>query len=212
MIIKSVTDPSFARYGRVLEGYDFSQLLEVLAVQQKPQDGVVYVPSCRALESTQAFEQLQNRAFGGMPIQAGYCNGDNTALNCVEYHRNSEINITCEAAVLLVGAQQDIDASNHYDTALIEAFELPAGAAVELYATTLHYAPCNAKAGAGFRVAIILPRGTNVGIPEFEKGCAEDGLMTATNKWLIAHPDSSEAKNGAFAGLCGINPDIAEFI
>ncbi len=212
MTIKPVSDPSFAQYGKVLEGYDFYELQTVLSAQQKPNDAVVYVPSCKALESLSAFGELRDRAFGGMPIQIGYCNGSNTKLNCVEYHRNSEINISFEGAILLVGKQQDIAADGTYDTAKIEAFELPAGGAVELYATTLHYAPCNAKAGQGFHVAIVLPLGTNVGLPQFKAGNDEDKCMTATNKWLIAHPETSEAASGAFAGLVGANIDIANLL
>ena len=33
--------------------------------------------------------------------------------------------------------------------------------------------------------------------------------MTARNKWLLAHPDSDEAKNGAHIGLTGENIDLA---
>ena len=33
---------------------------------------------------------------------------------------------------------------------------------------------------------------------------------TARNKWLLAHPESKEAKNGAHIGLCGVNIDIKE--
>ena len=33
--------------------------------------------------------------------------------------------------------------------------------------------------------------------------------MTARNKWLLAHPDSSEAASGAYIGLTGENIDIA---
>ena len=43
------------------------------------------------------------------------------------------------------------------DTAKVQAFHCPAGVLVEVYATTLHYAPCSAKKGAGFRVLIVLP-------------------------------------------------------
>ena len=34
--------------------------------------------------------------------------------------------------------------------------------------------------------------------------------MTARNKWLLAHPESEEAKNGAHIGLTGLNIDIKE--
>ena len=33
--------------------------------------------------------------------------------------------------------------------------------------------------------------------------------MTARNKWLLAHPESDEAKGGAHIGLKGENIDIA---
>ena len=36
--------------------------------------------------------------------------------------------------------------------------------------------------------------------------------MTARNKWLLAHPDSKEAHNGAHIGLRGLNIDIKEDI
>ena len=53
----------------------------------------------------------------------------------------------------------------------------------------------------------------NFGVPV--KGYAEgeeDKWMTACNKWLLAHEESSEAKNGAYVGLTGVNPDIADLI
>ena len=48
--------------------------------------------------------------------------------------------------ILLLGQQQDIGEGDTYDTSKAEAFLLPAGVGVELYATSLHYAPCNASA------------------------------------------------------------------
>ena len=42
----------------------------------------------------------------------------------------------------------------------MEYFFVPAGTAVELYATTLHYAPCSVD-GKEFRCGVVLPRGTN---------------------------------------------------
>src|SRR5699024_12860421 len=41
-----------------------------------------------------------------------------------------------------------------------EAFLVPAGTMIEVYATTLHYAPCSAQE-KGFRCVVILPKGTN---------------------------------------------------
>ena len=94
----------------------------------------------------------------------------------------------------------------------MKAFRVPAGKVVEVYATTLHYAPCHTDADAGFRVAVVLPKGTNTAKPDYEPCNEEDRWMTARNKWLLAHPDSNEAKNGAHIGLRGINIDIKEDI
>jgi hypothetical protein len=58
-----------------------------------------YVPSHALLEALPTFDVLRDSVYGGMPIQIGYCNGTNTKLNCVEYHRDSEINIPADDIV-----------------------------------------------------------------------------------------------------------------
>ena len=89
-----------------------------------------------------------------MPIQLGMCWGHNKALNCLEYHRNSEINIGATDFVLLL-AKQDKIIDGKLDTSEVVAFKAPAGAVVEVYATSLHYAPCMVT-DDGFRVAVVL--------------------------------------------------------
>ena len=91
----------------------------------------------------------------------------------------------------------------------MQAFLAPAGELVEVYATTLHYAPCSAKAGAGFRVLVVLPKGTNGPKPEITSLNQEDKMLWACNKWLLAHPETNEAAQGAYTGLLGENIDIA---
>ena len=212
MIIKSVFDRDFKKYGKVVEGYDWTELLDTLnKVSEKPEDGTIYEPGDAWLEGLPICKELSDRMYGGMPIQLGYCNGSNTALNCLEYHRDSEVNVPADDIVFLVGSQQDIE-NNLYDTSKVEAFLCPKGTAVELYTTTLHYAPCNAHPGEGFRVVVVLPKGTNTEKPEYEPQCDEDTFMTARNKWLLAHPESNEAANGARVGLVGINIDIKNII
>ncbi len=202
MEIQKVTDASFGAYGKVLTGYDFARLLETLKQQPCPMDDVIYVPSVEALEALPVAEDLKKRAYGGLPIQIGYCNGNNRKLNAVEYHRSSEVDIAENDLILLLGRQQDIEADHTYDTSKIEAFHLPAGMAVELYATTLHYAPCSAGED-GFRCVIVLPKDTNLELDFEPLKEGEDKLMTARNKWLIAHEDAKIA--GAFCGLKGEN-------
>lgn len=210
--IKSINDKNFVKYGRIIEGLECNELLDVLEkTTPAPEDLVVYVPSDENLEKLDIFSTLSNNVYGGMPIQIGYCNGTNTVLNCLEYHRDSEIDIAADDIVLLVGSQQDA-MGDTYDTSNIEAFLCPKGTAVELYATTLHYAPCSAKLGSSFRVIIVLPRGTNEAKPEIDNLNSEDARLFAANKWLIAHPDAPEAANSAVVALTGENIDISNII
>ncbi|MCC8162832.1 MAG: DUF4867 family protein, partial [Lachnospiraceae bacterium] len=143
--------------------------------------------------------------YGELPIQIGYCNGKNYLLNALEYHRSSEINVMGTDAILLVGSQQDVTDDFTYDTSLVEAFLVPKGTAVELYATTLHYAPCSAQK-SGFQVAVVLPKDTNLPLEASHEGW-EDRLLTAKNKWLIGHPEGG-LPEGSPLGLVGENLSV----
>lgn len=208
MLIHSVFDPAFAPYGKVLEGYDTAALTETLTAVTPLPEGVDYVPSQPELEALPIAGQFSSNAYGGMPIQLGWCNGHNTKLNCLEYHRDSELNIGSEDFILLVAREDDI-IDGRLDTSRVKAFRAPAGAVVEVYATTLHYAPCSASKGAGFRVVIVLPRGTNGSKPAMTPLNGEDETLWACNKWLLAHAESSEAAQGAPVRLDGVNVDLA---
>lgn len=209
MKIYSIHDPEFIPYGKVLEGYDTAQLLKTLEEVTPLPEGVEYVPSQPELEALPIMGQLSANAYGGMPIQLGWCNGHNTRLNCLEYHRDSEVNIGDDDFILLLAKQDEI-VDGVLDTAKVKAFRVPAGVAVEVYATTLHYAPCHVNETEGFRVAVVLPRGTNTGVPGAASLNEEDKWLTARNKWLLAHPESAEASQGAHIGLRGENIDIAK--
>ncbi|MGO4947237.1 DUF4867 family protein [Blautia sp. Sow4_E7] len=204
MKIQKVTDPAFRKYGQVLEGYDFTGLIKEMKHTPVPED-VIYVPSVEELEALDVMKDLQNKGYGGLPVQIGYCNGHNKKLNAVEYHRNSEINVAVTDLVLLIGHQQDIEPDHTYDTSKIEAFLVPAGTGIEVYATTLHYAPCHVNEG-GFQCVVVLPKGTNTDLTFQTEKTGEDSLMTAKNKWLIAHEDAKI--EGAFNGLKGENITI----
>ena len=204
MKIQKVTDPAFRKYGQVLEGYDFTGLIKEMKHTPVPED-VIYVPSVEELEALDIMKDLQNKGYGGLPVQIGYCNCHNKKLNAVEYHRNSEIDVAVTDLVLLIGHQQDIEPDHTYDTSKIEAFLVPAGTGIEVYATTLHYAPCHVNEG-GFQCVVVLPKGTNTDLTFQTEKMGEDSLMTAKNKWLIAHEDAKIA--GAFNGLKGENITI----
>ena len=206
MKIQNVTDASFRKYGKVLEGYDFTALIREMKHTPVPEN-VIYVASVEELESMDVAKELQNKGYGGLPIEIGYCNGHNRKLNAVEYHRNSEINVAVTDLVLLIGHQQDIEPDFTYDTTNIEAYLVPAGTGIEVYATTLHYAPCHVN-DAGFQCVVVLPRGTNTELTFQTETDGEDRLQTAKNKWLIAHEDAKI--QGAFNGLKGKNISLDE--
>ncbi len=214
MKILSVNDPAFKKYGKVIDNVDLTELIE--ALKKTPvTDGVEYQPSVAELEATSAMKALSEVTYGEMPIQIGYCNGHNCMLNALEYHRDSEINVAATDAILLLGTLADVEDDFTYDTAKVEAFLLPAGTAAEVYATTLHYAPCSVD-GNGFQVAIVLPKGTNYPLTTKHAAVAADGsapsedaLITAVNKWLIGHAEGG-LDEGSFLGLKGKNLNVNE--
>ena len=208
MKIESIYDTSFRPYGQILTGYDTAALGSAMGAIPLPEDGVAYESSIAALEQNAIFGQLQNNAYGGMPIQIGMCWGRNTKLNCLEYHRDSEVNIGAGDFILLLARQDQIE-NGVLDTADVCAFRVPAGVAVEVYATTLHYAPCHVDKNEGFRVAVVLPKGTNEAKPSIVPVNDEDWRLQARNKWLLAHKESIEASQGAYVGLSGENINIA---
>lgn len=202
--IKSVYDAEFKKYGRVIDGYNLSDVLDAMEKTPLPSD-VAYVPSVPSLEALNIKKTLIYEVYGGLPCQIGYCNGNNYALNALEYHRSSEINIAATDLILMLGWQPDIEDDFTYDTSKVEVFKVPKGVMIEVYATTLHYAPCNANEG-GFRCVVVLPKDTNTELLEsVDKSIGDNKLLFAKNKWLIGHEESGVQNDGGFIGLKGEN-------
>ncbi len=212
MKIYSVTDSCFKEYGRVIKGLNIDELMKKMEeVAELPNNGTAYVPSCKKLEKLEIMDVLSNCIYGGMPIQIGYCIGYNTKLNCLEYHKDSEVNIGNHDFILLLAKKSEI-VNGTLDTEKVKAFLVPKNTPVEVYSTSLHYAPCEFDPKVSFKVIVVLPKGTNTEI-EKDKYSLDDGeykYLFARNKWLLAHKDSSEAKNGAEVGLVGDNLDISK--
>ena len=208
----SVFDPEFKAYGQVVTGLEdaVAEVLEALQSTPLP-EGVGYVPEEPVLQELPAMVEVSEHLYGGMPVQLGWCNGHNTKLNCLEYHRDSEFNLPTEDIVLLLARQDEI-VDGILDTAKVKAFRVPKGTLIECFATTLHYAPCHTDPQKGFRVLIALPMGTNTDRPVMTDKTPEDRLLWARNKWLLAHPETSEAAQGAYVGLQGENIDIAPYL
>lgn len=212
MKIYSVHDAEFKAYGQIVTGLDdaVNEIIEALKSTPLPEN-VGYVPTDPVLQELPAAVEISEHCFGGMPTQLGWCNGHNTKLNCLEYHRDSEFNLGTEEFILLLAKQDEI-AEGMLDADKVKAFKVPAKTLVEVYATTLHYAPCHSDPAKGFKVLVALPWLTNTDRPVMENKTAEDEIMTARNKWLLAHPESDEAKCGAKVGLSGVNIDIKDLL
>ncbi len=207
--INAVVGMGFSKYGRIVAGYSFEQFDSyMMDSSELPDTGNTYVASVAELEDAPVCLQVRNSIYGEMPIEVGYCNGNNTMLNGLEYHKCSEVIYAVTDIVLLLGHIWDIE-ENKYSSEKIEAFYLPQGCAVEVYATTLHFAPCKVDSN-GFRSVIILTKGTNYVLDHEHsiKSC-ENELLFMTNKWLIAHPDATNlVDNKAYVGIVGENIEV----
>lgn len=206
MEIKKITDVSFKPYGRVFtENYDVAELISALKKTEAPVNSVIYVPSVENFEVLPVAKVIKDSFFGGIPTQIGYCNGTNNKMDAVEYHRSSEFGVSATDLILLLGKQQDVTADFTYDSSKIEAFFVPEGTVYEMYATTLHYAPCSVD-GKPFRNIVALPKDTNTELLGHVVCVEDDKLLIAKNKWLIAHKDAGIER--AYVGVIGENITI----
>ena len=200
----SVNDPEFRPFGRVID-FDAASLIETCIKEIPMPDGTCeYVTDAPALEALPAFAQVKNSLRGEGSCQIGLCWGYNQMLNCLEYHRSSEHNIAVTDVMLLLASQQDME-DGVLPAGKVKAFYVPKGTTIEVYATTLHYAPCQVS-DEGFRCIVVLPRGTNAALANPRPTEGDGALLWAVDKWLIAHDDMKDMiADGAFPGLKGEN-------
>lgn len=199
----SVNAPAFSPYGRVL-AHKNAALSEAMDRTAIPEAGNCYTASDPVLEAVDAVREIGETVFGGMPIQAGFCNGRGFTLNAEEYHKCSEVNYSTTGLVLLLALPSDIR-NGVLHTEDIVGFLLPPETAVEIYPRVLHFAPIRISED-GFNCLVVLTRGTNAPLSHVDPTApGEEGLLWMRNKWLLCHPDSPQAKNGAHIGICGEN-------
>ncbi len=197
--IRPVTDSTFAPYGRIVSDDGIPALVDYLKENTPIPEGSQYVANDPEAEKLPVYDSLRRRWFGMQDIQIGWCNGTNLKLNALEYHASIEINIAAGDTVLLLARLCECR-NGTLDTRAVRGFYLASGQAVALESSTLHFAPC-AVDDEGFRVAIVLPRGTNTAL---EARDAADQPLWMVNKWLLAHHDASHLVDaGAFIGLTG---------
>jgi len=201
--IYSVKDKEFGKYGAVCEGFDPSGLIETALKIEVPKKGCNYLAALESIDKHPDAKKLRSSLAGQTDVQIGLCWGYNQFLDALEYHNSSEIIIAATPAVLLLADRRDIK-KGRFNTNKVKAFFLEKGDTVEIYATTLHYAPCEAK--GSFNCIIVLPRGTNTPL---KKGETAAPWLVNKNKWLLAHEKNLSLLNqGAYPGLYGTNWQI----
>lgn len=203
-----ISQEEFRYYGRVLTEYDIDPMVSYMKMKTSiPKEGNIYIASDNELEKLLVCQQFKSDVFGEIPIEAGYCNGRNSTLNGLEYHKCSEVNIAVTDLVLLLAKTYDIK-DNSLNVDKIKAFFVPAGTAFEVFSTTLHFGPCRVE-DSGFKLVVILTEGTNLPLNDKHEGTGENQLLFARNKWLLAHPERRLLmEKGAHAGIIGDNIKI----
>ena len=207
MKIYSVNDPEFKPYGRVVTGLEAAKQRSCRRWQP---------PRCRKLPTmwprslfcrAARMVEVSEHLFGGMPVQL-LCNGHNTKLNCLEYHRDSEFNL---------GTEDSSCCWPRWTTSPMASWT-PQRSRLSAHRQAPWWKftppPCITHPAMwtrpSFRVLVALPQGTNTAKPEIKADGGDDAQLWACNKWLLAHVESSEAAAGAYVGLEGVNIDIAD--
>lgn len=198
--IYKTSDPEFVPFGKRICDIDPSELLSAAKSVKNPESGSMYVPKLDAFQTTKAAEEIAIKCFGEMPTQVGYCYGYSNMLNAVEWHKSSEINVAVTPLVLILGSVQDI-VDEKIDSSKLKAFYIEKGEVIEVYATTLHFCPCQVEK-TGFGCVVALPEGTNVPL----EGEYEDKLLFRKNKWILAHVENEGLiARGVKPGVTGEN-------
>lgn len=202
-----VQDPEFAPYGRVLDVGDPSALAAVLGDTVIPENGNTYCANDESLIAQDAVACIRRAVFGGMPVEAGFCNGHGFTMNAMEYHKCSEVNFSTTGCVLLLALPSQLH-DGYLDSNEVVGFYLPPLTAIEVFPLVLHYAPCRTEA-SGFNCLVVLEKGVNSPINHADAhGTGEEKLLWAVGKWLTAHVDSANAAKGAFPGITGPNWEL----
>ena len=201
--IYDIESEEFAEYGCKLINIQTDEIVKAGKKIPFPQEGSVYEPSTPAFEALPIAEEIRRKCFGELPVQLGYCYGHNRFLNGWEWHTSNEINIAVTDFVLILAKRSELK-NGKIDAEAAKAFLVKAGDCVEIYATTLHFCPCEVEKG-GFGCVVGLPAGTNVPLEELE----ENPLLFRKNKWIIAHVDNRGLiDRGVVPGITGINLEI----
>lgn len=208
--ILPLTHPDAALYGQLIKQIDVSELISLAdRITEINPNGNTYVPGLSDFEALPVASEF--RQFFDSDIQVGYCNGPNTTLNGMEYHKSPELFIAVTDAVQFLCLPEHLKQFSSCDTSCAQAFYFPKGSAFLLHSGILHLSPCCVHEH-GFKSVIVLPKGTNLpldGTESFTHSQGEARLLAKKNKWILAHPERTQlTSQGIHPGLCGANLQI----
>ena len=122
--IYTISDPEFARYGKIRTDIDAQELIAEAKKIPMPEEGANYVPSVETFEALTVAGQIKDQLFGGLATQVGYCYGHSSLLNALEWHIGCELNVAATPFVLFLARQEDLT-DNKLDSSVIKAFYVP---------------------------------------------------------------------------------------
>lgn len=206
--IYDIYSDEFKRFGKVSD-LDCSEIIEYMDKHTEiPKEGNFYTPHDKNMEQFSVYKEAYEKNYGLVDVEIGYCNGHSTYLNGLEYHKTNEFNIGATDMIIFLAMVQDMEGIT-IDTKHARAFFLGKGEVVELYQTSMHYAPCKVFE-SGFKCGVILTKPTNVltGIVD-RNATGEHRMLFKQNTWLVVHPDFKEFVDlGAYPGITGENYKI----
>jgi len=192
----------FSVFGRKLD-LNTDEIVKVAEGTKNPEIGSLYDASLTEFEKLKIAEEIGEECFGEMGCQVGYCRGHSNRLNAFEWHTSSEINVAVTDLVLILARVDQIE-NRKIDSSLSKVFYIKKGEAIEVYATSLHFCPCEVEK-SGFGCVVALPRGTNLPLERAHN----DPLLFRKNKWIIAHVENASLiERGVTSGVYGENIEI----
>ncbi len=201
--IYTTSDLEFAEYGRRITNIDTEEIIKVAQKTEFPESGSVYIPSSADFEALGIAREITDLCFGTLDTQIGYCYGHSNFLNAFEWHTSSEVNVAVTDLILLLAKRSDLS-DMKLDSSCAKAFYVKKGEIIEVYATSLHFCPCEAEK-SGFGCVVALPRDTNVPLD----GDSPDPYLFRKNKWIIAHNENKALiDRGVVPGISGENTEI----
>lgn len=211
--IESVFEKSFLEYGNILNLKCQNDLISKLNKDTDiPENGNIYKAFIREWEDKEIIDELSS--YYEDKIEIGYCNGQNTALNALEWHNCDEINVYSTDVVLFLAKVKDLNKSYSLDSKDVKAFYVPKNTSILLFKDTLHFSPCKTEK-SGFKAIIVLSDYTNTELEEDEslklKNSSNiiDSLIFKKNKYLICHKDATHlTKQGVKANITGSNYNL----